>query len=54
MSELLLIHSGIWGILKSRVYCPRPQTLLQLRMRLDYEVARLAADGALLRLSQYH
>ena len=40
---------GIWGILKSRVFSPRPQTLLQLKVRLDQEVASLAADQGLLR-----
>ena len=40
---------GIWGILKSRVFSPRPQTLLQLKVRLDQEVATLAADQGLLR-----
>ena len=35
-------YSGIWGILKSRLFSPRPQTLLQLKVRLDQEIARLA------------
>ena len=33
-------YSGIWG--KSRLFSPRPQTLLQLKVRLDQEIARLA------------
>ena len=40
---------GIWGILKARLFSPRPQTLLQLRTRLDQEVLRLGADQAMLR-----
>ena len=33
-------YSGIRG--KSRLFSPRPQTLLQLKVRLDQEIARLA------------
>ena len=43
-------YTGIWGILKSRVYSQaRPRTMLQLRTRVDQEVARLGADRAMLR-----
>jgi len=48
--DLNPLDYGIWGILKSRVYSQaRPRTMLQLRTRVDQEVARLGADRAMLR-----
>ena len=49
----MTILFGIWGILKSRLFSPRPQTMLQLKLRLDQEVARLAADQPLLRWTKF-
>ena len=47
--DLNPLDYGIWGILKGKVFSPRPQTILQLKTRLDHEVASLGADQGLLR-----
>ena len=47
--DLNPLDYGVWGILKSRLFSPRPATMLELRTRLDQEVARLGQDQALLR-----
>ena len=47
--DLNPLDYGIWGILKAKVYSPRPRTLFELRQRIDQEVAALGADQALLR-----
>ena len=46
---MFFLLSGIWGILKARVNSPRPQTMVELRMRLDAEINRLGQEADLLR-----
>ena len=46
---MVLLLTGIWGILKARVNSPRPRTMLELRLRLDAEINRLGQETDLLR-----
>ena len=33
----------LWGYLKSKVYCPKPNTLLELEANIQHEVRRISA-----------
>ena len=33
----------LWGYLKSKVYCPKPNTLLELEANIQHEVRRIPA-----------
>jgi hypothetical protein len=46
--DLNPLDFGIWGILKARVFTPRPRTLMELRTRIDQQVAELGNDRQLL------